>query len=88
MKQYEVMTSALGARKQPLILSISTAGYINDGIYDELMRRATSFLKGNSKETRILPFLYMIDDIEKWDSIEELKRAIKPGRFRIRRILH
>ena len=51
LKQYEVMTSALGARKQPLILSISTAGYINDGIYDELMRRATSFLKGNSKET-------------------------------------
>ena len=45
LKQYEVMTSALGARKQPLILSISTAGYINDGIYDELMRRATSFLK-------------------------------------------
>ena len=36
LKQYEVMTSALGARKQPLILSISTAGYINDGIYDEL----------------------------------------------------
>lgn len=75
LKQYEVMTSALGARKQPLILSISTAGYINDGIYDELMRRATSFLKGNSKETRILPFLYMIDDIEKWDSIEELKKS-------------
>ena len=39
------------------------------------MRRATSFLKGNSKETRILPFLYMIDDIEKWDSIEELKKS-------------
>lgn len=77
LKQYEVMTSALGARKQPLILSISTAGYINDGIYDELMRRSTSFLKGNSKETRILPFLYMIDNIEAWDDLEELKRAIR-----------
>ena len=75
LKQYEVMTSALGARKQPLILSISTAGYINDGIYDELMRRSTSFLKGNSKETRILPFLYMIDNIEAWDDLEELKKS-------------
>ena len=75
LKQYEVMTSALGARKQPLIMSIATAGYVNDGIYDELMRGATSFLKGNSKEQRILPFIYMIDDIEKWDDLGELKKS-------------
>lgn len=75
LKQYEVMKSALGARRQPLILSISTAGYENDGIYDELMKRSTAFLKGNSKERRLLPFLYMIDDVEKWNDIEELKKA-------------
>lgn len=75
LKQYEVMTSALGARKQPLIISIATAGYVNDGIFDELFKRATTFLKGNSREKRLLPFIYMIDDIEKWDSIEELKKS-------------
>ena len=75
LKQYEVMKSALGARRQPLILSISTAGYENDGIYDELMKRSTAFLKGNSKERRLLPFLYMIDDVEKWNDLEELKKA-------------
>lgn len=75
LKQYEVMKSALGARKQPLILSISTAGYINDGIFDELMKRATAFLKGNSDEVRLLPFLYMIDNVERWDDIEEIKKA-------------
>lgn len=75
LKQYEVMTSALGARKQPLIISIATAGYVNDGIFDELFKRATAFLKGNSKETRLLPLIYMIDDIEKWDDIEELKKS-------------
>lgn len=75
LKQYEVMTSALGARKQPLIISIATAGYVNDGIFDELFKRATAFLKGNSREKRLLPFVYMIDDIEKWDSIEELKKS-------------
>ena len=32
LKQYDVMASALGARKQPLILSTSTAGYENDGM--------------------------------------------------------
>lgn len=75
LKQYEVMKSALGARRQPMILSISTAGYENDGIFDELMKRSTAFLKGNSKEKRLLPFLYMIDDPEKWNDIEELKKA-------------
>lgn len=75
LKQYEVMTSALGARKQPLIISIATAGYVNDGIFDELFKRATAFLKDNSREKRLLPFIYMIDDIEKWDSIEELKKS-------------
>ena len=57
LKQYDVMASALGARKQPLILSTSTAGYENDGIYDELMKRSTAFLKGRGKgdtEKRLL----------------------------------
>ena len=74
-KQYEVMKSALGARKQPMILSISTAGYVNDGPYDELIVRGTAWLLGNSDERRLLPILYMIDDVSKWDDIEELKKA-------------
>ena len=77
LKQYDVMASALGARKQPLILSTSTAGYENDGIYDELMKRSTAFLKGRGKgdtEKRLLPFLFIIDDVEKWDTREELEK--------------
>lgn len=75
LRMYEVMTSAIGARTQPIILSISTAGYVNDSIYDELMLRSTQFLNGASEETRLLPFLYMIDDVALWDSIEELKKS-------------
>jgi len=75
LKQYEVMKSALGARKQPMILSISTAGYVNDGPYDELMLRSTAVLNGSSAERRLLPILYIIDDVKKWDDIEELKKA-------------
>lgn len=75
LRQYEVMKSAMGARKQPLILAISTAGYVNDGPYDELMKRATAWLLGNSEERRLLPLLYMIDNPEKWDDLNELKKA-------------
>ena len=75
LKQYEVMRSALGARRQPLMLSISTAGYVNDGIYDELIKRCTAVLLGTSKERRLAPFLYMIDDIEKWNDLTELQKS-------------
>ncbi len=79
LKQYEVMKSAMGARDMgdnpPFLLSCTTAGYINDGPYDEILKRATRFLLGESKEKRLLPFLYMIDDTDKWDDMEELRKA-------------
>lgn len=75
LKQYEVMKSALGARRQPLIVSISTAGYVNEGIYDELIKRCTRFLRGDSNEKRLAPFLYMIDDPRKWNDINELRKS-------------
>ena len=75
LKQYEVMKSGMGARPEPLLLSCTTSGYINDSIYDELIKRSTRFLLGDSKERRLLPFLYMIDDIEKWNDINELRKS-------------
>ena len=79
LKQYEVMKSAMGAREigdnPPLLLSCTTAGYINDGIFDEVMKRATRYLLGDSNERRILPFLYTIDDVEKWNDINELRKS-------------
>ena len=74
LKQYEVLRSALGARRQPLILSISTANYV-EGVYDELMKRSTSLLLGTSKESRLAPFIYQIDDVTKWNDINELRKA-------------
>ena len=75
LKQYEVLKSGMGARKQAILLSITTAGYVNDGIYDELLKRSTRFLNGDSKEKRLLPMLYMIDDVEKWNDINELRKS-------------
>ena len=75
LKQYEVLKSALGARKQPMILSISTANYV-EGLYDELIKRGTAVLNGTSKETRLAPFIYQIDDVKKWNDINELKKSM------------
>ena len=78
LKQYEVMVSGTGARQEPLTLSISSGGYVNDGIYDELFKRGTRFLLGEANDKRLLPIFYMIDDIEKWDDINELRKSL-PG---------
>ena len=75
LKQYEVLKSGMGARPDGLMFSCTTSGYINDGIYDELMKRSTRFLMGESKEKRLLPFIYMIDDVEKWNDINELRKS-------------
>ena len=75
LKQYEVMKSGMGARPDGLLLSCTTSGYINDSIYDELVKRSTRFLMGDSKEKKLLPFLYMIDDVEKWNDINELRKS-------------
>ena len=75
LKTYEVMKSGMGARTEPILLSCSTAGYINDSIFDELLKRSTRFLLGESKEKRLLPFLYMIDDVERWNDINELQKS-------------
>lgn len=75
LKGYEVLKSGAGSRRQPIIFSISTAGYVNDSTYDELVKRSTRFLLGESNEKRLLPFLYMIDDVDKWNDINELRKS-------------
>ena len=75
LKQYEVLKSGMGARPEALLLSCTTSGYVNDSIYDELVKRSTRFLLGESREKRLLPFLYMIDDIDKWNDINELRKS-------------
>ena len=79
LKMYEVMKSGMGAREMgqnpSILLSCSTSGYIENSIYDEIVLRSSRFLLGDSKETKLAPFLYIIDDIDKWNDIEELRKS-------------
>ena len=40
-----------------------------------MLKRSTSYLLGSSKETRLLPFLYMIDSADAWNDINELRKS-------------
>ena len=77
LRMYEVLKSGMGARSgDALLISMTTSGYENDGIYDELVKRSTRFLLGDSNEKHLLPVIYMIDDVDKWNDINELKKSI------------
>ena len=76
LKQWEVMVSGTGARFEPITLAISSGGYVDEGVYDELFKRGTRFLMGESTEKHLLPVFYMIDDPEKWDDINELRKSL------------
>lgn len=76
LRFYENLQSANTAREEPLILAITTAGYEDDGIYDELFTRATRAILGEGKEEHLIAFLYIIDDAQKWNDMTELKKSL------------
>lgn len=76
LKQYEVLASSVGSREEPLLMSITTAGYVDESIFDELVKRSTAVLNGDSRERRLAPFLYTIDDVSKWNDINEIAKAM------------
>ena len=78
LKQWDVMVSGTGARREPFGMAISSAGYEREGLYDEMYRRGTAVLNGTSREKKLLPIFYKIDHPDKWDDINELRKAL-PG---------
>lgn len=72
---YEVLRGSFGSREQPLLLSITTANKVKNGPFDEVMNRATRILKGGSSEKKLAPFLYVLDDNEKFFDLNEIKKA-------------
>lgn len=76
LRQAEVVKSSQGARPEPQLFYPTTANFVDGGLYDELMKRSTAVLNGTSKETRLAPFLYMIDDVDKWNDLNELRKSL------------
>ena len=76
LRQAEVVKSSQGARPEPQLFYPTTANFVDGGLYDELMKRGTAVLNGTSKEMRLAPFFYMIDDVDKWNDINELQKSL------------
>lgn len=74
--QYNALKSGMGARKQPMMLVISSAGITPESLYESLLERNRKFLRKLKlgKTDRIFALMYGIDDD---DDIEDESCWIK-----------
>lgn len=77
---YRVLASSMGSRKSPLMLAISTAGFVLDGVATEFVKGGKKVLDGATKNDSLLFLCYEIDkeDGDAWDDPEAWKKA-NPG---------
>ena len=63
---YEVMRQSMAARRQPLLVMITTAGTVRECIYDDMYSYAASVADGAVDDPHFLPVLYELDDRSEW----------------------
>lgn len=82
---YEVMKQSQSARRQPLLIMITTAGTIRECIFDDMYKYACEVADGNIKDPTFLPVLYELDAKAEW--LEPLKwEKANPGLGRIKKL--
>ncbi len=63
-----VLRSSMGARKQPLLIQITTAGFLLDGYpCFETYKVAIEVLAGVKEDPTFFPFIYMLDPDDDWE---------------------
>ena len=72
---YDLIKQAMGARQQPLLFTISTNGFVRNGIFDSQYDYAKNILEGKAENKRFLPFIYELDSIDEWDKEECWEKA-------------
>lgn len=58
---YDDVKQGMSARKQPLMLSITTSGFVRNSIYDERYDYASRWLKGEINDDRFVAFVWELD---------------------------
>lgn len=75
---YDVVKLGMSARKQPLMIMITTSGFNREGIYDDMYSYAEKVLTGEVDNLRFLPLIYELDSSKEWTDPEQWIKA-NPG---------
>ncbi|NYT76544.1 terminase large subunit [Alcaligenaceae bacterium] len=72
---YDVIKSGLGARRQPMIWQITTAGFDLSSFGYSQHEYAEKVLEGVFDDDELLAIIYTVDDVAKWDDPLEWVKA-------------
>ena len=82
---YEVMKQSQSARRQPLLIMITTAGTIRECIFDDMYKYACGVADGTIIDNTFLPILYELDSKAEWGDPLKWEKA-NPGLNRIKKL--
>lgn len=63
---YEVMQQSQSARRQPLLIMITTAGTVRECIFDDIYEYSCNIVDGTFEDDTFLPIIYELDKKEEW----------------------
>lgn len=72
---YEVMRQSQSARRQPLLVMITTAGTVRECIFDDMYNHACEVADGVITDNSFLPVLYELDKRDEWTDPTAWKKA-------------
>lgn len=82
---YEVMKQSQSARRQPLMIMITTAGTVRECIFDDTYKYACDVADGIIQDKTFLPILYELDKKDEWLNPMAWEKA-NPGLNRIKKL--
>ncbi len=82
---YEVMKQSQSARRQPLLVMITTAGTIRECIFDDMYKYACGVCDGTIEDPHFLPIIYELDNKEEWLDPMKWEKA-NPGLNHIKKL--
>lgn len=72
---YEVMKQSQSARRQPLLIMITTAGTVRECIFDDMYDYASKVADGTITDETFLPIMYELDDRNEWKDPTAWRKA-------------
>jgi phage terminase large subunit-like protein len=75
---YEVMQQSQSARRQPLLIMITTAGTVRECIFDDIYSFSCGIVDGTFADDSFLPVIYELDNRKEWTDPAAWQKA-NPG---------
>lgn len=77
---YDLLRQGTSARESPLLMSISTNGFVRDGVFDKELEKCNKWLDGEIEDDSLLPILFEQDSRDEiWSQDPEVFRKSNPG---------